>query len=370
MNSTETQFLDLAKSLDADAFWTENAHCMGFTTDKPRCGYTFSADDHWLFEFLDVESTVRYYHDKGYRDGLHRQANAITRDFVAREFFDEDTWEHEPKRIENLFGSEFAYTEGGTGWLTHVTEDPVEFARILDAAEATDIKTWALPEPYLAERRAREEAGKPVPLLGTGGRGPATIMTSVLKPEVLFYWMYDHPDLVTRFRDILTAKMIELNTVLREFSGNTHPGWWITDDNSALFSRAFYKEFCYPVLAKVLEAMAPGDSHKYQHSDSAMGHLMDYQYELGIRVVNYGGEVDAADIRAAMPEAMILGHTPPFLLRNGGPGEIEARVISDFAKAGATGGLTVTTAGSLAAGTGVGRMRYHMLLVQQHCRYD
>ena len=60
------------------------------------------------------------------------------------------------------------------------------------------------------------------------------------------------------------------------------------------------------------------------HSDSAMGHLLDQQYELGIRAVNYGGEVDVALIREKMPDAYIQGHMPPFLLRNGSPDEITA----------------------------------------------
>jgi len=97
---------------------------------------SFSPDDHWLFGFLDVSSTLRYYSDKRYRDGLHREANRVTREYVGKAFFDEDTWENAPKRIENLFGSEFVYTEGGTGWLAHVTEDAEDFARILDRAES------------------------------------------------------------------------------------------------------------------------------------------------------------------------------------------------------------------------------------------
>jgi uroporphyrinogen decarboxylase len=192
----------------------------------------------------------------------------------------------------------------------------------------------------------------------------------VLKPELVFFWIYDYPDLMARFRDVLAAKMVELNHVLREFSGFDASGWWITDDNSALFSRGLYREYCYPVLERVLNEFAPGDGRRYQHSDSSMGHLMDYQYELGIREVNYGPDVDAGDIRAAMPDAIIHGQTPPLLLRNGTPAEIESRVVSDFQKAGATGGQIVTTAGSLAAGTGVGRMRYYMWLVQERCRYD
>jgi hypothetical protein len=61
---------------------------------------------------------------------------------------------------------------------------------------------------------------------------------------------------------------------------------------------------------------------------------------------------------------------PPMLLRDGSPDAIRDRVIADFEKAGASGGLNVTTAGSLAAGTGVGRMRWMMQVVQQHTRYD
>ncbi len=60
---------------------------------------------------------------------------------------------------------------------------------------------------------------------------------------------------------------------------------------------------------------------------------------------------------------MINGHIPPSLLRNGSPKEVQTRIISDFHKAGQTGGLNVTTAGSLAAGTGVGRMRWMMQVV-------
>lgn len=366
----DREFLALTRNLDVEAFWGENAACRAFTTDKPRCALSFSPDDHWIFEFMEVPSTLRYYQDKAYRDELHRQVNQVTLEYVGRTFFSEDTWEHAPRRIENLFGCYFTYHEGSTPWLTPVTVDPDEFAGILERAEATDLRTFALPKPYLQEWEARRAAGRGLPRLGSGSRGPATVMTSVLRPETVFYWFYDHAGLMQRFRDILAAKMVELNTILREFSGSTRLGWSITDDNSALFSPTMYREYCFPVLERVLEEMAPGDAPRHQHSDSAMGHLLDQQYELGIRIVNYGADVDAALIREKMPEAYIRGHTPPFLLRNGSPEEIRQRVISDFRKAGATGGLGVTTAGSLAAGTGVGRMRWYMEVVQEECRYD
>lgn len=366
----EPEFLELTATLDIAAFWAENEQCQDFTPAKPRCAASFSPDDHWLFEFLQVSSTVRYYQDKTYRDDLHRQANAVTQQYVGKTFFDEDSWQHSPKRIENLFGCEFAYHEGSTPWLVPVTDDPAEFARILDRAEAIDLSTWAFPDAFLAEWEERKRAGKPFPKLGTGSRGPATIITSVLHPETAIFWMLDHPELMQRFSALLAEKMVELNTLLRVFSGNAEPGWWITDDNCALLNRALYHEFCYPVLARVLDALAPGDARRYQHSDSAMGHLLDDQYALGIRAVNYGPTVDAGLIRERMPDAFIYGQLPPFLLRNGSPDAIRERIVADFAKAGASGGLEITTAGSLAAGTGVGRMRWMMWVVQEWCRYD
>lgn len=365
----DPEFLELTTGLDVDAFWKENEAYEAFTTEKPRAALSFSPDDHWLFEFLGADSTVRYYHDKPYRDDLHRRANKVTQEFVGKTFFDEDTFIHTPRRIENLFGSEFTYTEGATPWLTAVTDDPDDFAAVLDRAEATEMAGWALPDAFVQEWEERREAGKELPQLGTGSRGPATIMTSVLHTETVFFWMFDRPELMRRFRDVLALKMVELNQALRQFSGNSEDGWWITDDNSALFNRPLYREYCAPVLAQVLEAMAPGDARRYQHSDSAMGHLLPEQRALGINSVNYGPEVDAAKIRAELPHAIINGQMPPFLLRNGSPEEIRQRVRSDFEKAGATGGLIVTTAGSLAAGTGVGRMRWLMQLVTEECRY-
>jgi uroporphyrinogen decarboxylase len=366
----ESEFLELTTGLDLDAFWSENQLCQRFTPNKPRCALSLSPDDHWLFEFMSVPSTIRYYFDKAYRDSLHREVNETTQRYLGRTYFEEDTWEQSPKRIENLFGCEFTYTEGATPWLTAATGDPDEFARILDEAERTDVSKWALPEEFLREWEVRRTAGRELPLLGTGSRGPATIMTSILHPETAIYWFHDHAPLMRRFRDILATKIVEFNQVLRRFSGNTAPNWWVTDDNSALFSPRLYREFCVPVLQRLLDAMAPGNGERFQHSDSAMGHLLDDQRALGINSVNYGPSVDAALIRAKMPGAIINGHTPPLLLRNGAPDEIVERVVSDFARAGASGGLVVTTAGSLAAGTGVGRIRWFMQAVERHCRYD
>ena len=89
----ENEFMELTKKLDVGGFWIENEMCQEFTTDKPRCSLSFSPDDHWIFEFMQVPSKVRYYQDKVYRDTLHQEVNQITGKFVGKVFFEEDTWQ-------------------------------------------------------------------------------------------------------------------------------------------------------------------------------------------------------------------------------------------------------------------------------------
>ncbi len=86
------------------------------------------------------------------------------------------------------------------------------------------------------------------------------MMTSILTPETTFFWLYDNPELMARFRDLLAEKMVELSRILRRFSGNTDQGWWIADDNCALFNEELYREYCFPVLKRVMDTLAPGDS--------------------------------------------------------------------------------------------------------------
>ena len=288
---------------------------------------------------MDVPSTLRYYHDKAYRDALHKEVNAITQRIRGAGLFQRGHLGAQPKRIENLFGCEFSYREDSTPWLTPVTGDPDEFARVLDRAEAIDVRSWALPEPYLEEWEQRKAAGKPLPKLGGGSRGPATIMTSVLDTETLFYWLYDHPDLMRRFRDILAREDDRVEHGPARIQRQRAAGLVYPRRQQRPLQPPLYREFCFPVLQRVMDAMAPGDARRDQHSDSAMGHLIEKQYELGIRNVNYGPTVDAGLIREKMPDALIRGQMPPFMLRNGSPDEIKARVIDDFEKAGPTGGL-------------------------------
>jgi uroporphyrinogen decarboxylase len=124
-------------------------------------------------------------------------------------------------------------------------------------------------------------------------------------------------------------------------------------------------------MRAIFETFAPEGGHlRYQHSDSDMGHLMGLLDELGVNRVNLGPKIDVRDIRRMMPGAVIEGHMPPQLLRDGTEEEIAQRVASDFTKAGGDGALVVTTAGSISAGTSLDRIKFFMWCVDAFCRYD
>ncbi len=180
----------------------------------------------------------------------------------------------------------------------------------------------------------------------------------------------DHPALLQRFSDILAEKMVAFNRILRDFSGHDEAGWWITDDNSALFSPRLYATYCAPVLAVVLDDLAPGDAWRYQHSDSAMGHLHRPAACAGYsrRELRSGGG------RRHHPRAVC--RTPGYAGRcrlsccataaRRRSKRAWPRILPRQVQA---AGLELTTAGSLAAGTGVGRMRWFMLAAQARARY-
>jgi len=177
--------------------------------------------------------------------------------------------------------------------------------------------------------------------------------------------------MMERFHRLLGKAIVERDGVLREFSGSTATGFGFLDDNCCLLSPALYERFCLPVLDTVFRAFSPGPGdRRFQHSDSAMGHLMPLLRRVGLNGANFGPEVAIEHIRRELPDAIIHGQIPPFLLMRGSREEIEQCVKHDFEVAGRTGQLIVTTAGSVSCGTSIERLQWLMEIVDEHTRYD
>ncbi len=353
--------------LDLEHFWIENEQSLGkpFRTDKPRAPMALPVDDHWLLEELSVPSTVRFYRDLEYLLACHREANRRCWEHIGIRPFPETLPTKSIRRIEEVFGATIEVVEGGTPWLVPGIETPEALADLLDELETVSDEGL---------RRRMEIDG---PSSSGGGetqawsRGPATIATSVLGTMEALYLVVDEPELMDRFFRVLAKVVVRYHRLSAKASGKTVRGVGILDDNCALFSPELYERFCLPVWRTIADELAPNpDDMRYQHSDSAMEHLLPLLAELNLSGCNFGPTVPVQAIRAAMPRTEIQGQVAPFTLRNGTAQDVEAEVRRDWEAVGADGGLLITTAGSIAAGTSLPAIRAWMECVDRICRYD
>jgi uroporphyrinogen decarboxylase len=194
---------------------------------------------------------------------------------------------------------------------------------------------------------------------------------SICGVQNVVLWLLDAPEVMDRFRDLLAAKIVELCTLLREATGAPMTGFSFADDNCAMLNPALYERFGLPILEHVFSVFSPGeDDWRYQHSDSAMGHLMPLLNRVRLHGANFGPTIRPAEIRAAMPRTVIYGQLPPFTFSRGTPQEIADAVQRDIEEAGADGGLVVTTAGSVNPGSKLAGLRAAMYAIQRYGRYQ
>ena len=362
--------------LDSKAFWAENHLCKGkpFRTDKPRAPLALPVDDHWLIEEMAIPSTLRYYpRCRVSCDGEPSVHTIGASRAVGLRPFSETVQPKAILRIEEVFGSHSELTEGGTPWLEPAVQSIEDLQALCARLERLDDK--GLRELMfsnggsIAAQPANPDGTRQV--RGAGSRGPATIGTSVCGTMNLMYWLVDCPAEISRFYDLLGEILVRYQQIVEAESNVTFRGYGWLDDNCCLFSPGLYDQYCYPVMKKVFDAFAPepGD-WRYQHSDSEMRHLLPILARLHFHGVNFGPTIPAETILAAMPRTEIHSQIAPMTLRNGTFEQVVAEVKRDFAAVGADGGLFVTTAGSVSAGTSLERMRELMWAVQTHTRYD
>ncbi len=176
---------------------------------------------------------------------------------------------------------------------------------------------------------------------------------------------------IGRFYELLGEILVRYQHIVAAQANVTFRGYAWLDDNCCLFSPGLYQQHCYPVMKKVFDTFAPQpDNWRYQHSDSEMRHLLPILARLNFHAVNFGPTIPAQVIRQAMPHTEIQGQIAPMTLRNGTFEDVVAEVKRDFAAVGADGGLLITTAGSVSAGTTLQRLREWMWAVQTYTRYQ
>jgi len=149
-------------------------------------------------------------------------------------------------------------------------------------------------------------------------------------------------------------------------------GFRFYDDDSNLMTPDMYKKFGYRVLKRVFERTAPNpDDERYQHSDSAMGHLIPLLADFNLTGCNFGPTVTVQEIRKHMPKTRIDGQLAPFTFMRNNEDDIIAEVKRDCeaAKENDLRGVNIATAGSINDGSLLTSMLVVMAAIQNYGRY-
>jgi uroporphyrinogen decarboxylase len=311
-----------------------------------------------VFAELDVPETPanwhRLVHDGAWRAELCRAYNDKAEKIVGRRLLNERVSPPSPpaKQLHDIFEARNVW-HNESYWLEQSAHNEDELERLLDRVDKRleDLASFLVPAPKAYR----------------GQRGPVTFATSIYGAETLLYLILDNPELAGRFRDTILRAMLEMARVT-----NTEPrGFQFNDDNCALLTPDMYKFFAFPILQTIFDRYAPkpGD-RRFQHSDSAMGHLLPILARLNFTGVNFGPTLTVAEIRQHMPRTVIEGQLAPFTFSRNEEENIVGEFLRDFEQARKERGLIFSTAGSVNNGSRLTGMRLIMSAIQHYGRYS
>jgi uroporphyrinogen decarboxylase len=334
-----------------------------------------------VFAELGVEEDVwRYDHDEEWRLGLNKAYNDKAEKIVGRRLLSEqrgDPSRRYPsvKGLHDVFDARNIWLSHAW-WLQQSATNEDELTALLDSVEERldkGLRRLLLP-PNWDEEKARLVALGVKPPLYRGQRGPVTFAMSVYGVENLIFLILDKPDLAVRFRDLILRAMLEIARVLDEEAGYTPEtaphGFSFCDDNCALLTPEMYELFGFPILKGIFERYSPNPKDsRFQHSDSAMSHLLPLLGKLDLTGTNFGPTVTVAEIRQHLPNAVVYGQLAPFTFMRNEEEKIVAEFLRDFGMAREKRGLVFATAGSINNGSRLTSMRLIMSAIQHYGRY-
>lgn len=368
--------------VDLERFWKDDelAHEENcFSPNAPQAALGIAMSDECVFAELGVEGDPWLELPRDLRIKYNKLYNDKAEKIVGRRLLREDLPEPDemfPKirGIGEIFGGRYI-TQAGSLWLTNSCGTPAELERVLDGVDKLDIGDFILPDNWESEKKRIYERYGTRPGLWRGVRGPVTLATSIYGAENLIYLILDEPDLAARFRDAICRAIMEMAATMDAEAGyapgEAPSGFYFADDNCCLLNPRMYEHFGFPVLEKVFARWSPdpGDM-RYQHSDSAMGHLLPVLARLNFTGCNFGPNVLVNDIRRHMPRTRIDGCLAPFTFMGNDEEAIIAEVKRDCEMARETRGLNVSTAGSINNGSLLTSMKAVMYAIQTYGRYD
>ncbi|MBO7385495.1 MAG: hypothetical protein J6U63_04040 [Clostridia bacterium] len=361
---------------DIARFWEndELAHRDNCFYPAPQVALGIRMSDECVFAELGEEGDPWAYTELSRRIDLNRRYNDKSEKIVGKRllrenFLPEDARLPYVKRIGEVFGGEYIM-HNATEWLKESIEDEKALEKKLDEVEKMDLRAFMLPDNWESEKkRVYETYGvKPSPVHHI--RGPVTLACSLMGTTEFLYFLADEEELAERFSSDIADVIIRMAEIMDEEAGltgkDTH-GFSFADDNCCLLSPAMYEKFGYPVLKKVFARFSPDPEDKrYQHSDSAMGHLLPILGRLDLNGVNFGPTVMVPEIRENLPHARSDGCIAPFAFMRNEREELIAETKRDIEAGFRYGGVNISTAGSINNGSSLESMRLIMEVIWEN----
>ena len=377
--------------LDMEQFWRDEDLAHGencFTKEAPQVALGIRMSDECVFAELGEEGEPWGYTDPVRRYDLNCRYNEKARKIVGRPLLAEHKPEAAPKvtipeyrMIGEVFGGAYIY-DGHTTWLKGSMTGPEDLVKKLAEVQTLvkdpeAFRSFVLPRDWEERCRQVYELYGKRPGQFQGIRGPVTLATSVFGAENLMYLYYDDEGLFQHFGETIAEVVLAYIRLFIRESGHSETdfehGFSFADDDCQLMTPEMYELFGYPVLRRVFDYVSPdpGDQ-RYQHSDSAMGHLLPVLSRLNLTGCNFGPTLTVREIRKYMPHTRIDGQLAPFTFMGNVEADIIAEVKRDceMAKEQDLRGLNLTTAGSINNGSLLTSMRTVMAAIQKYGRYD
>jgi uroporphyrinogen decarboxylase len=366
------------KELNVDQFWADDllAHQNNCFNQSSQIPLGIRMSDECVFDELGEEGTPWMPIPRQQRIDLNKRYNDKAERLVGKRLLQESFPPQDAnlpavKRIGEVFGGQYIY-HNETEWLTRSVHSYNELETLLDQVERMDLRAFMLPKNWEKEKRRVHECYGIRPALMRHIRGPVTLACSIMGTEQFLFLIIDEPDLARRFSHVITKVTLEMAAIMDEEAGTDavqQPGFSFADDNCCLLSPPMYELFGYPVLKEVFARYSPGPEDKrYQHSDSAMGHLLPLLGSLQLNGVNFGPTVLIPEIRKHLPRARIDGCLSPMtFMRNDREG-ILREVQRDLKDALVHNGVNISTAGSINNGSSLESMRLVMQIIQNYGR--
>lgn len=360
--------------LDTEFFWREDekAHENNCFSGASQAAFGIRMSGECVYAELGEEGNPWVREERTRAIDLYKRYNDKAEKIVGRRLLNEDIEPEDAefpyvKRIGEAFGGEYKIVHA-TEWLDKCIFDTDQLEKTLDRVEKMDFREFMLPPNWESEKkRIYEKYGKKPPLM-RHIRGPVTLACSLMGTEDFLYFMIDEEELAERFSAAITHAILGMAQVMDEEAGVTNVtqrGFSFADDNCCLLTPAMYEKFGYPVLRDVFAKYSPDkDDSRYQHSDSAMGHLLPILGRLDLTGVNFGPTVMAPEIRKYLPHARIDGCIDPLVFMRNETEELVRETKRDVEAFFECGGVNIAAAGSINNGSSLESMRLMMSVIQ------